>query len=202
MKDVRTGKMGGFPKKMKSLQSKYVPTIYEALGPAPPYIKQPKRGPSKKITGMDNFPTILVDTREQQPYLFKSYPCWIEKTGLKTGDYTIKGFESEVAVERKSKKDLYTSFSAGRRRVENEFQRLSEMKFTALVIEAPWEDIETPPERSRMNPDAIRNTIFSWSQKYNVTPILASDRREAERLTFEFLSWAEKDLRKKRKVRQ
>jgi len=87
-----------------------LPSLYEILGPAPPYIKAPKeRGKVPKASDANSFFTILVDTREQEPFLFKSYPCWAKRQCLKTGDYSIAGFEELVSVERKSKKDLYTS---------------------------------------------------------------------------------------------
>ncbi len=42
---------------------------------------------------------IIVDTREQQPWNFKTYGTVSQK--LDTGDYSIEGLENLVAIERK-----------------------------------------------------------------------------------------------------
>jgi len=57
--------------------------------------------------------TIIVDSREQKPYLFGGYTCGVKKSGLKTGDYSIEGYENSICVERKSKEDLYSSLGKG-----------------------------------------------------------------------------------------
>ena len=57
---------------------------------------------------MCNF-TIIVDTRENLPYLFHGYTCGMKRSGLKTGDYSIEGYESAICIERKSKEDLYSN---------------------------------------------------------------------------------------------
>ena len=47
-------------------------------------------------------PVVLVDTREQMPFaLFASHPNWIDgerRATLKTGDYTVEGMESLLAL--------------------------------------------------------------------------------------------------------
>jgi ERCC4-type nuclease len=179
---------------MLKTKIKNLPSLTELMGPFPEYIVPPCRQDSRKQIRQDI--VILIDTREQDPYLFFGYECFVERQGLKTGDYSLQGYESRVAIERKSKDDLFRSLGKDRERVKREFERLSEIEFTAWVIEETWEGIEESPFRSRMNPSSVRNTIFSWSLKYNVIPILASDRREAERLTFEFLVWAWRSLKK------
>jgi ERCC4-type nuclease len=109
---------------------------------------------------------------------------------------SVEGYEKNIVVERKSKADLFQSVGRDRQRLQKEFERLTFVKYSAIVVEADWREIERKPENTIMNPSAVRNTIFSWSLKYNVIPILASDRREAERLTFEFLAWAWRSLKK------
>ena len=57
---------------------------------------------------------VVVDSRESAPYRFENLPNEGRKLvvrsvtrGLKTGDYSIAGFEHRVAVERKSLPDLF-----------------------------------------------------------------------------------------------
>ncbi len=66
---------------------------------------------------------ITVDSREQHPYDFQGITAAgrpVEVTtitaGLKSGDYSIAGYEDAVAVERKSLSDLYGTLTSGRDR--------------------------------------------------------------------------------------
>lgn len=47
--------------------------------------------------------TVIQDTREQKGWYFSEYDkCnGMEQGSLKTGDYTLKGFEDMVCIERK-----------------------------------------------------------------------------------------------------
>jgi ERCC4-type nuclease len=58
---------------------------------------------------------IVIDSREQMPYLFIDYPCSTKRRGLSTGDYSLEGYEEEICIERKSKSDLYSSLGMGER---------------------------------------------------------------------------------------
>ncbi|HEY1192336.1 MAG TPA: hypothetical protein VGE74_32230, partial [Gemmata sp.] len=62
--------------------------------------------------------TILIDTREQQPYTFAGFradkrdgggPLVVdtETVGLSSGDYSLAGYADRIAVERKSLNDLF-----------------------------------------------------------------------------------------------
>ena len=61
---------------------------------------------------VDDLPPVVVDTREQRPY---RYPGSLRGT-LPSGDYSLLGLESLVAVERKEKADAYASLGRGRAR--------------------------------------------------------------------------------------
>jgi len=126
---------------------------------------------------------IVVDSREQQPY---RYPGAVVK-GLRSGDYSIVGFEDRVAVERKTKEDAYASLGAGRVRFEKEFQRLSKLDYAAVVIESSLEDFLIAPAFTRMNPKAAVNSIIAWSVKYKVCVFFAGHRALAKTLTCRLL---------------
>lgn len=101
--------------------------------------------------------TILQDSREQNPYLFKSYPCQVKKSGLKTGDYSVEGYEENgITIERKSHSDCYSSLGGGRERLEAEFQRMSQFQYAAFVVEAGFIDINPIKEKIRENLDIIK----------------------------------------------
>ena len=99
--------------------------------------------------------TVIVDTAEQMPYSFHAIPPRAEhkaqrlvvptkREHLATGDYSIEGFENRVAVERKSLNDLYGTLAAGRGRFGREFERLQDMEFAAVVVEADWRNVCKP----------------------------------------------------------
>ena len=108
--------------------------------------------------------------------------------GLKSGDYSIDGFEDRVAVERKSLSDLYGSLGTGRDRFEREMVRLKDFEFAAVVIEAPWSTIiNKPPSRSRLKAVSVVATIIAWMQRYRVHWITCPNRIFAEKITHRIL---------------
>lgn len=92
--------------------------------------------------------TILVDSREGLPFQFKNFKCDsdfsnkplvinTEVATLKTGDYSIKGYEENgICCERKSLPDLYGTLGSGRERFIREFDRMREFDFSIVVIES------------------------------------------------------------------
>lgn len=135
--------------------------------------------------------TVVIDSREQQPYEF---PGSVVK-GLATGDYSIQGFEDRVAIERKSLQDAYASLGGGRKRFERELQRLSKLSYAAIVIESTLEEFLKGPAFSQMNPKAAVNSIIAWSVKYRVCVFFAGNRILGKALTYrlleKFLKYAE-----------
>lgn len=135
--------------------------------------------------------TVVVDSREQQPYEF---PKSVVK-GLPTGDYSLEGYEHRVAIERKSLQDAYASLGGGRARFERELQRLSKLDYAAIVVESTLEEFLIGPAYSQMNPKAAVNSIIAWSVKYRVFVFFAGNRKLGEALTYrlleKFLKYAE-----------
>jgi ERCC4-type nuclease len=145
--------------------------------------------------------TILVDSREKAPYHFTGLLTDKSARGgqrpivvahkyqhLPTGDYSIEGCESEIAIERKSLEDLYSTLGSNRERFEREHERLAAMKRAAVVIEADWPTILCqPPNGSRLNPKTIHRTMLSWFGKYGVPWLAMGNRRLAEITTYRFL---------------
>jgi ERCC4-type nuclease len=126
---------------------------------------------------------IVIDTREQRPYKFKDV---VTKT-LESGDYSLLGFEDKVAVERKSKPDIYGSFGKGRDRFEREIKRLSKYDYAAIVIESDLKGLLIAPTFSHMNPKSVINSLVSWSIRYGIFIYFASDRKHARSLTYRIL---------------
>lgn len=98
---------------------------------------------------------IIRDTREQAGYDFACItpPPVVNVATLTTGDYSLKGLENQITIERKNLSDAFGTFGRGRARWERELERMAGYQFAAVVIEADWHTIvRRPPARSRLNP--------------------------------------------------
>ena len=135
--------------------------------------------------GRIEVPPIIIDTREQRPYEFTGFK--LLHTKLEAGDYSIEGYDSRVAVERKSLSDAYGCVGAGRERFERCLQRLGQVERPAIVIEASLDGFCTPPERTRITPRQAVNSFISWSCQYRIPVFWAENREYAERVTLNYL---------------
>lgn len=123
--------------------------------------------------------TIIIDSREQKPYKFLKYKT--EILALSEGDYSIKGFENEFALERKSLSDFVSSITSGRSRFEKEIIRAKKnLKYFAVIIESNFNDIWNKRLYSRINRAAIINTALFWSVKYNIPFFFVSNRSQGK----------------------
>ena len=133
---------------------------------------------------MENpLPTIVIDTREQLPYMFRQFGADTETRGLRTGDYSIAGYEDYFAIERKMPGDLLGCMTRERKRFERELQRLSDMDYAAVMVECDLLDLVTI-HRGGMNPKSLIATLVAWRTRFRVDFWFAPDRPFAEKLTF------------------
>ena len=120
---------------------------------------------------------VIVDTREQTPYLFhdlevkrgkKKFPLVVltDKKKLDTGDYSIEGHEDKVTIERKSFEDAMSTFTQGHARFERELDRLQEMQWSAILLEFEWSRIFRIHSDRSINPRAIDGMIHAWAQRF------------------------------------
>jgi ERCC4-type nuclease len=121
--------------------------------------------------------TVLVDTREQRPYSFPGF-C-VETGSLVTGDYSIRGFENEISIERKSFPDLLACIGGSRARFERELRRLKAYAVGIVVVEASWADLTGGDWRSAVTPAAVTGSVCAWISRGS-TFIFAGDRKGAE----------------------
>lgn len=86
---------------------------------------------------MKNY-TVIKDTREQDGWIFSPYDrCQgMEINTLHTGDYTLKGFEDVVCVERKaSVSEIATNLGKKKKAFYNEMERMKDFNFRYLMLE-------------------------------------------------------------------
>jgi ERCC4-type nuclease len=127
---------------------------------------------------------IIIDTREQKPYRFK-IPT-IQK-GLHTGDYSVRNFEDDMTVERKSLPDLVKCVGRDRDRFMDQMNRLKAYRNRMLMIECSWQEIEEGGWRARsVHPNMVLGTLCSIASM-GVPFVVAGDRKRAAALTERFL---------------
>ena len=129
--------------------------------------------------------TIIVDSREQKPYLFDGYKTVTHC--LPVGDYSLSNLENEISIERKSLNDMIGSLSSGRERFEKEIQRGSQLLYFSLIIESSLNDLLSGKYRSRMLPASAVQTLLSWSVKYRLPVFFAESRQHGEKITLSLL---------------
>ncbi len=130
---------------------------------------------------------ILIDTREQTPFLFFDYPCSTSTGTLHTGDYSVSGFESRILIERKSLADLASCMTAGRDRFERELERMRPFESACVIVEEPLTAIRHSSYRSNLNPRSFEQSILSFSTRYRVPFLFGHNRTHAEWLAFNVL---------------
>lgn len=80
--------------------------------------------------------TIIEDSREQTPLDFSGFRG-VEsiRQGLKTGDYSVQGYEDKLCFERKSVQDLVGTLVGGHERFLREMERMRDFEAKYILVE-------------------------------------------------------------------
>ena len=111
---------------------------------------------------------ILADSREQRPFAFAGYPATVETATLAAGDYSLRGFGSRIALERKTLDDLIGCLSRDRERFTRELARLRGHDFAAVIVESPLVELRQHRYLSAMDAGAAWQSCLALSQRYRV----------------------------------
>ena len=106
-------------------------------------------------------PTLLVDSREQNPFNFTRFKGWfagIEKKALALGDYSVTGLEDICVVERKDLSDLVHSCTADRSTFIARLRRMASYPHRLLVITSTLSQVKSRYEHAAVDPN--RTTQF------------------------------------------
>jgi ERCC4-type nuclease len=125
-------------------------------------------------------PTVLVDTREQNPFNFSRFDGWfagVEKKALKLGDCSLAGLEELCIVERKDLSDLVHSFTAERPAFISRLRRMSTYPQRLLVITAPLSTVKSSYPFSNANPNRILQSLVAMLAGWNV-PFVCTETHE------------------------
>ena len=105
--------------------------------------------------------TVLVDTREKNPFDFSRFKGWfggIEKKALPVGDYSVVGLEDVCVVERKDLSDLVHSSTVDRTTFISRLRLMARYRHRLLIITSTLSQVKSPYEHSRVDPN--RTTQF------------------------------------------
>jgi ERCC4-type nuclease len=123
----------------------------------------------------------IVDSREQLPLNLE--PLRTVAGTLCTGDYSVRGLEHVVRIERKSLPDLVGCVGRERERFEREVQRLLAFPIRVLVVEASWDQVEShneasPQWRGRITSSQVVGSLIGW-QVAGLSVHLVGDHQRA-----------------------
>ena len=131
---------------------------------------------------------IIIDTREQQGYSFGQ----VVHRALAAGDYSVEGFESQIAVERKTLEDFVHSVIRDRERFKRELAKLTDYPHACIVVEAGLPDVLLARYPSGAHPNSVFGAAVSICVDHGVPVFFCSDRQTARCFTEEFLVRAAK----------
>jgi len=153
--------------------------------PVPPtksrlIVKRHGRAITRQITR----PTVVIDTREQVPFSFLNFPNWIARTEvgtLKVGDYSVRGMEDVLTLERKSLPDLLKTLTQDRQRFFRECEVMAGYKYKAIIIEASYEDVKSRFDylhcESSAHPNGISGSLDAVEARWGIPVIYTSQYR-------------------------
>lgn len=104
--------------------------------------------------------TAIIDTREQRPWGLE--PLKTERGKLVTADYSVKGLETHIALERKELGDLLACIGLERERFEKEVKRLLSYECRAVIVEASWQDLIDAKWKRHITPNAAMGSVLGW----------------------------------------
>lgn len=154
----------------------------------------------------DNF-TIIIDTREQQPWNFKNYELTSAK--LDTGDYSIEGLQDFVTIERKKSVNEFAN-NITEKRFKDWIDRLSKIEFAFILLEFSINDVLKYPagsgipqkmwSRIKISPNYIIKNILEISMIYKIPVLFCDNHSNAEHMAEQILKRAYYTDKKRRKA--
>lgn len=133
--------------------------------------------------------TIIIDTREQQPWTFNNHTVANRK--LDTGDYSIEGLEDLLAIERKKSVSEFANNITESRFIDV-VDRLSNIKYAFLLLEFDLEDVLIYPvgstvpkkmwDKIKISPAFIIKHLLELQLNHNIKVIFCGDSHNAEKI--------------------
>jgi ERCC4-type nuclease len=138
---------------------------------------------------MIDYFTIIIDTREQQPWEFDNHLT--SKLKLDTGDYSIQGLEHLLAIERK-KSVAEIANNISEKRFDNVLDRLSKIPYKFMLMEFDLEDVYSFPIGSdipkklwpklKISPKYLLKYLTEIQLNYGIHIIYCGCKENAEKM--------------------
>ena len=132
--------------------------------------------------------TIIVDTREQQPWSFEHYTTAHRK--LDAGDYSIEGLENILAIERKKSVNEIAN-NIIEPRFKDAIARLAQHKYSFLLLEFDIQDVLVYPigsslpkklwDKVKISPAFLMKHILEWQLVHNIKVMFCGSPSDAEK---------------------
>ncbi|MCL4488874.1 MAG: hypothetical protein M1570_12190 [Chloroflexi bacterium] len=123
--------------------------------------------------------TIVIDTREQEPYSFDPRLAAAVRRALPAGDYSVEGLEERIAVERKTLDDFVSTVIRARPRFREELRRLAGYRAACVVVEAGVADVLLQRYRGEAHPNAVIGSALSIILDFGVPVFFCGNRQAA-----------------------
>jgi ERCC4-type nuclease len=133
--------------------------------------------------------TIIVDTREQQPWIFDNYTVANRK--LDTGDYSIEGLEDLLCIERKKSVSEFAN-NIVESRFKDVVMRMSQLKYSFLLLEFDLKDVLIYPvgstvpkkmwDKIKISPAFLIKNLLDLELNHNIKVIYCGSSSNAEKM--------------------
>lgn len=143
---------------------------------------------------IDNEFTIIIDTREQKPWIFEHHAKANHK--LDTGDYSIEGLENILAIERKRNIAEFAN-NITESRFSDVVDRLSKIKYSFILFEFNMDQVMTYPigsnipkklwNKIRISPAFLLKHIIDLQLNHNIKIIFCGNSENAEKVALSLM---------------
>lgn len=137
-------------------------------------------------------PVFIVDTREKLPLTFEGVSTVCR--ALPAGDYSLEGWELQVAVERKSLDDMVNTVIHDRIRFRKELRRLAGYQMACVAVEANVHDVLAHSYTSETHPNSVLGAAHAIFMDYGVPVFFWGSRPECRLMVERYLLLAHKRL--------
>lgn len=138
--------------------------------------------------------TVVCDTREQKPWVFSPERFIVERGTLQTGDYTIKGLESRLRIEKKTLGDYVGTVVGSWLRFVRELNRLTFFDVGIIVVEADIDDVLQHRYESEASPSSVIGRANAIMLDFGVPTFWWGSRTNCVTMVESFLTLASKKL--------
>jgi ERCC4-type nuclease len=125
-------------------------------------------------------PTVIVDTREKNPFNFSRFRGWfarIESKALTLGDYSVAGLEDVCVVERKDLSDLVRSCTVDRTAFIKRLRLMARYPHRLLVVTSTLGQVKSRYEHASVDPNRTTQFLVALLAGLQV-PFVCSETHE------------------------